>query len=185
MLKLQYFGHLMQRTDWLEKTLMLGKIEDRRRRGWQTMKWCDSIPTLWPEFDQTPGVGDRRGSLACCSPWGRKELDTTELLERLLCSLFRLLPVFQLSLCHTFWQHLTGPFFFPLSTFQLESFLLTYLQFHWFLSSTVKSTDEAIKSFLISVTVDFSFNISFWLFLSVSLPLLMLPICFCILSTFF
>ena len=65
-------------------------------------------------------------------------------------------------------------FFF--STFQLESF-------HWFLSSTVKSTDEAIKSFLISVTVDFSFSISFRLFLTVSLPLLMLPICFCILST--
>ena len=42
-LKLQYFGHLMQRTDSLEKTLMLGKIEGRRRRGQQRMRWLDSI----------------------------------------------------------------------------------------------------------------------------------------------
>ena len=42
-LKLQYFGHLMQRTDSLEKTLMLGKIEGRRIRGWQRMKWLDDI----------------------------------------------------------------------------------------------------------------------------------------------
>ena len=42
-LKLQYFGHLMQRTDSLEKTLMLGKIEGRRRRGRQRMKWLDGI----------------------------------------------------------------------------------------------------------------------------------------------
>ena len=42
-LKLQYFGHLMQRTDSLEKTLMLGKIEGRRRRGWQRMRWFDGI----------------------------------------------------------------------------------------------------------------------------------------------
>ena len=43
MLKLQYFGHLMQRTDSLEKTLMLGKIEGRRRRGGQRMRWLDGI----------------------------------------------------------------------------------------------------------------------------------------------
>ena len=42
-LKLQYFGHLMQRTDWLEKTLILGKIEDRRRRGRQRMRWLNGI----------------------------------------------------------------------------------------------------------------------------------------------
>ena len=42
-LKLQYFGHLMQRADSLEKTLMLGKIEGRRRRGWQRMRWLDGI----------------------------------------------------------------------------------------------------------------------------------------------
>ena len=42
-LKLQYFGHLMQRVDSLEKTLMLGKIEGGRRRGWQRMRWLDGI----------------------------------------------------------------------------------------------------------------------------------------------
>ena len=42
-LKLQYSGHLMQRTDSLEKTLMLGKTEGRRRRGWQRMRWLDGI----------------------------------------------------------------------------------------------------------------------------------------------
>ena len=45
-LKLQYFGHLMQRTDSLEKTLMLGKIEGRRRRGRQRMRWLDRITDL-------------------------------------------------------------------------------------------------------------------------------------------
>ena len=45
-LKLQYFGHLMQRTDSLEKTLMLGKIEGRRRRGQQKMRWLDGITDL-------------------------------------------------------------------------------------------------------------------------------------------
>ena len=45
-LKLQYFGHLMQRTDSLEKTLMLGKIEGRRRRGRQRMRWLDGITNL-------------------------------------------------------------------------------------------------------------------------------------------
>ena len=43
MLKLQYFGHLMQRVNSLEKTLMLGKIEGKRRRGWQRMRWLDGI----------------------------------------------------------------------------------------------------------------------------------------------
>ena len=46
-LKLQYFGHLMQRTDSLEKTLMVGKIESRRRRGGQRMRWLDGITTQW------------------------------------------------------------------------------------------------------------------------------------------
>ena len=45
-LKLQYFGHLMQRTDSLEKTLMMGKIEVRRRRGRQRMRWMDGITDL-------------------------------------------------------------------------------------------------------------------------------------------
>ena len=81
-LKLQYFGHLMQRTDSLEKTLMLGKIEDRRRRGQQRMRWLDGITdTMDMEFEQTLEVGDEQGSLVCCSPWGRKESDMTEQLN--------------------------------------------------------------------------------------------------------
>ena len=46
-LKLQYFGYLIQRTDSLEKTLLLGKIEGRRRRGWQKMRWLDGITDSW------------------------------------------------------------------------------------------------------------------------------------------
>ena len=58
-LKLQYFGHLMQRTDSLEKTLMLGKIEGTRRRGRQRMKWLDGITNLMGlNFKQALGVGD-------------------------------------------------------------------------------------------------------------------------------
>ena len=81
-LKLQCFGHLMQRTDSLEKTLMLGKIEGRRRRGRQRMRWLDGITRLdGCEFEQALAVGDGQGRLACCSPWGRKESDTTEQLN--------------------------------------------------------------------------------------------------------
>ena len=59
-LNLQYFGHLMQRTDSLEETLMLGKIEGRRRRGWQRMRWLDGIHRLnGHEFEQSQG--DREG----------------------------------------------------------------------------------------------------------------------------
>ena len=62
-LKLPYFGHLMQRTDSLEKTLMLGKIEDRRRRGQQRMSWLDGITNLMDVSEQAPGVGDGQGGL--------------------------------------------------------------------------------------------------------------------------
>ena len=76
-LKLQYFGQLMQRADSFEKTLMLGKIEGRRR-GRQRMRWLDGITNSMDVNEQTPGVGDGQGGLVCCSSWGRKELDTTE-----------------------------------------------------------------------------------------------------------
>ena len=75
--ELQYFGHLMRRTDSLEKTLMLGKFEGGRRRGRQD-EMIDGITDSIDEFEQTPGVGDGQGSLACFRPWGCKEWDTTE-----------------------------------------------------------------------------------------------------------
>ena len=80
-LKLQSFGHLILRADSFEKTLMLGKIEGRRRRGRQRMRWLNGITDsvdvglgkLWELVIQ--------GGLACCSPWGHKESDTTEQLN--------------------------------------------------------------------------------------------------------
>ena len=75
--KLQYFYHQMWRADSLEKTLMLGKIEGKMIKGWQRMSWLDSA------IDQMDVNLDKQGnnvgwmSLACCSPWGRKESDMT------------------------------------------------------------------------------------------------------------
>ena len=80
-LKLQYFGYLMRKADSLEKTLMLGKIEGRRRRGQQRMKWLDGITDSTHKFEQTLRDSEGQGSLACYSPRGHKELDTTERLN--------------------------------------------------------------------------------------------------------
>ena len=81
-LKLQYFSHLIRRADSFAKTLMPGKIEGRRRRGRQRMRWLDGITDLMGhESEQAPGVGDGQGSLVCCSPWGQKESDMTERLN--------------------------------------------------------------------------------------------------------
>ena len=76
-LKLQhYFGHLMQRTDSLEKTLMLGRVESRRRRGRQKSRWLVGITDL---MDMSLSkLQEGQGSLACFSPWGCKESDMIE-----------------------------------------------------------------------------------------------------------
>ena len=81
-LKLPYSGHMMQRTNSLEKTLMLGKIEDGRRRGQQRMKWLDGITgVIDMSLSMLWGFGDGQRGLACCSPWSHKESDTTEQLN--------------------------------------------------------------------------------------------------------
>ena len=80
-LELQYFGHLMQTADLLEKTLMLGGIGGRRRRGRQRMRWLDGIIDSMDMSLGKLGVGDGQGGLACCDSWGRKESDTTERLN--------------------------------------------------------------------------------------------------------
>ena len=81
-LKLRYFGHVMGRTDSFEKTLMLGKIEGGRRRKQQRIRWLDGITDgMDLSLRKLLGVGDGQGGLACCSPWGRKESDTTDWLN--------------------------------------------------------------------------------------------------------
>ena len=73
MLKLQYFGHLMWRTNLLEMTLMLGKVEGRRRRGVtenEMVGWHHRLNGH--KFEQTLGDSEEQGSLECWSPWGRR-----------------------------------------------------------------------------------------------------------------
>ena len=77
-LKLQYFGHLMQKADSLEKTLMLGGIGGRRRRGRQRMRWLDGITDSMGMSLSKLGVCDGQRGLACCNSWGHKESDMTE-----------------------------------------------------------------------------------------------------------
>ena len=80
-LKLLYFGHLMQRVDSLEKTLVLGGIGGRRRRGRQRIRRLDGITDSMDVSLSELGDGDGQGGLACCNSWGCKESDTTERLN--------------------------------------------------------------------------------------------------------
>ena len=98
-LKLQYFGHFMWRVDSLEKSVMLGGIGGRRRRGRQEDEmagwhhWLRGRESEW-----TLEVGDGQGGLACCDTWGLKEWNTSERLElnwtafMFVCKLFDSLP---------------------------------------------------------------------------------------------
>ena len=80
-LKLQYFDHLMRRVDSLEKSLMLGGIGGRRRRGRQRMRWLDGITDSMDVSLSELREMDGQVGLACCDSWSRKELDTTERLN--------------------------------------------------------------------------------------------------------
>ena len=81
MLKLQYFGHLIWRADSLEKTLMLGRFEDMRRRGLQRTRWFRHHRLDGYEFEQGLGVCDGQGSLVWSSPCDCKQSNTTEQLN--------------------------------------------------------------------------------------------------------
>ena len=81
-LKFQCFDHLMRRADSLKKTLMLGKTEGPEEKGAtenEMVGWHHWLNGH--EFEKTPGDGEGQGNLACCSPWGHKESDTTEWLN--------------------------------------------------------------------------------------------------------
>ena len=78
-LKLQYFGHLMRRVDSLEKTLMLGGIGGRRRRGRLRMGWLDGITdSMDMSLSKLLELVNGQGGLACCDSWDCKESDMTE-----------------------------------------------------------------------------------------------------------
>ena len=96
-LKLQYFGHLMWRTDSFEKTLTLGKIEGKRKRGWQRMRWLDgmtdmSLSKLWElVIDREVGVLQSMGSQRVGHDWATKLNWTESLKTQVLWCLYKLI----------------------------------------------------------------------------------------------
>ena len=132
--KLQHFGHLMQRTYFLEKTLMLGKIEGSRRRGQQRMRWLDGITDLLDMSLSKLWSWDGLGSLECCSPWGLKKSDTTERLNWTdLCTYAAGILYSPRSLYYwtafsvLFWSCCPGAFLFQYFTLPCYSYLHPFL----------------------------------------------------------
>ena len=81
-LKLQYFGHLMQRVDSLEKTVMLGGTGGRRRRGRPRIRWLDGITdSMDVSLSELRELVMGQGGLACCDSWGHNKSDTIEQLN--------------------------------------------------------------------------------------------------------
>ena len=102
--KLQYFGYLIQRADLLEKTLMLGKIEGRRRRRWQRMRWLDGITeSMDMSLSKLQETVKDREAWCACGPRGHKESDTLNNWATTIRTLLRLLPggVRRVRLCVT------------------------------------------------------------------------------------
>ena len=93
-LKLQYFGYLMQRADSLEKILMLGKFEGKKRREWQRMRWWDGVTDSTDiSLSKLREIAKEQGRLACCSSWIAKRHDlATEQQQRLIHIVVQLKP---------------------------------------------------------------------------------------------
>ena len=97
-LKLQYFGHLMRTDDSLEKSLILGKTEGRRRRGPQRMRWLDGInDAMNMNLGKLREMMKEERGLVCCSSWGRKEYNTTGQLNNKVIEMRVLVLVFFLE----------------------------------------------------------------------------------------
>ena len=105
-LKLQYFGYLMRRSDSLEKTLILGKIEGRERRGRQRKRWLDGIIDSMDMSLSKFREMVKAGKPVCCSPWGCKELDMIEQLSnsKVLCILSHPYLFLLLFYCEPLWN---------------------------------------------------------------------------------
>ena len=148
-LKLQYFVHLMGKTDSLENTLMLGKIEGRRRRGPQRMRWLNGITNSMDMSLSKLRRWWRTGSLACCSSWGHKESDMTEQLNWTVLSYITFIILSSVPAAQrTFWSFYCKWIlnfiekFFPLSNISLYRYI------------TISVFMHLLKDFLVASSFD-------------------------------